>query len=606
MKRQLTSLLTAFLLTATASLNADGSWLAPSGVALSADGQNLYSIEASSYQVRAMPASLADPGKTLVLPDRPNALLLQPDGLLMIAAGESDGTLHIVAPDLSAISQTFSVGHTPSALALSPDKQRLFIANRFDDNVAVLNVASGKVEKTIPVLREPVSLAIASGKLWVANLLPLGRADTGDTYSEVSVIDINTLEKASTVKLPNGTTSLGNLTASPDGKYVYATHILARYQVPTTQLDRGWMNTNAMSVIDASEKKLVNTVLLDEPHLGAANPGAVAVTPDGKSIAIAIEGTHEIMLIDRERLHKNLTLAAEGKPHRETIDSARQVPFDLSFLSGYRERIRLPGNGPRGIAVDNGHAYTAMRYTDQINRLDMQSALPQTLELNPELNMSAEEVGEAAFHDATYCFQKWQSCASCHPGQGRVDALNWDLLNDGIGNPKQTKSLLLAHATPPVMISGVRGDYTVANRAGFRHIQFVIPPEERVQAVDAYVAALEPVPSPRLENGELSAAALRGKAIFEKAQCSRCHSAPYFTDLKSYDVGTGGLTGNDNTPLDTPTLIEVWRTAPYLKDGRAATIEDVLTTFNPDDMHGRTSNLSESEVADLAEYVLSL
>ena len=34
---------------------------------------------------------------------------------------------------------------------------------------------------------------------------------------------------------------------------------------------------------------------------------------------------------------------------------------------------------------------------------------------------------------------------------------------------------------------------------------------------------------------------------------------------------------------DVPTLAEVWRTAPYLQDGRAATMREVLTTYNPED-----------------------
>jgi hypothetical protein len=52
--------------------------------------------------------------------------------------------------------------------------------------------------------------------------------------------------------------------------------------------------------------------------------------------------------------------------------------------------------------------------------------------------------GEFYFHDATVCLEGWQSCSSCHPGGGRSDALDWDLVNDGIGNPKNTKSLFLA------------------------------------------------------------------------------------------------------------------------------------------------------------------
>ena len=47
-------------------------------------------------------------------------------------------------------------------------------------------------------------------------------------------------------------------------------------------------------------------------------------------------------------------------------------------------------------------------------------------------------------------------------------------------------------------------------------------------------------------------------------------------------------------------------TAPYLNDGRAATMKDVLTTFNENDKHGKTSDFSEEQLAQLAEYVLSL
>jgi len=56
----------------------------------------------------------------------------------------------------------------------------------------------------------------------------------------------------------------------------------------------------------------------------------------------------------------------------------------------------------------------------------------------------------------------------------------------------------------------------------------------------------------------------------------------------------------------TPTLVEIWRTAPYLFDGRAETMEEVLTIYNYDDKHGETSELTEEEIADLATYILSL
>ena len=78
-----------------------------------------------------------------------------------------------------------------------------------------------------------------------------------------------------------------------------------------------------------------------------------------------------------------------------------------------------------------------------------------------------------------------------------------------------------------------------------------------------------------------------------------------FTDLKKYDVGTGK--GQDvGKKFDTPTLREVWRTSPYMHDGRAVTIYDVIKIHNPKDKRGKTSHLTDQQIKDLAEYVESL
>jgi cytochrome c peroxidase len=209
------------------------------------------------------------------------------------------------------------------------------------------------------------------------------------------------------------------------------------------------------------------------------------------------------------------------------------------------------------------------------------------------------------FNNASLCFQGWQSCATCHLDNARVDGLNWDLLNDGMGNPKSTKSLLLSHKTPPVMITGVRDKAETAVRAGIKFIQFSQVIEENAEAIDEYLKSLKPVPSPCLVDGKLSKNAEKGKQIFEKANCASCHPAPLYTDMKKYDVGTGKGLEKDRV-FETPTLVEVWRTGPYLYDGRATTIKEVLTTYNKNDLHGTTSELNEEEIEHLAEFVLSL
>lgn len=92
---------------------------------------------------------------------------------------------------------------------------------------------------------------------------------------------------------------------------------------------------------------------------------------------------------------------------------------------------------------------------------------------------------------------------------------------------------------------------------------------------------------------------------FEMAKCSYCHSGDYYTDMKRHDVSSG-LEEYKGFEFDTPTLREVWRTAPYLYDGRARTVFEMLRKFNKDDKHGHTSDLTDQELKELEEFVLSL
>ena len=119
-------------------------------------------------------------------------------------------------------------------------------------------------------------------------------------------------------------------------------------------------------------------------------------------------------------------------------------------------------------------------FSDTLNEVNL-AANPlraESIPLGAAPQMTTTRLGELYFNDATLCLQGWQACSSCHSHDGRVDGLNWDLLNDGIGNPKNSKSLLLAHATPPSMYLGVRSNACAAVRAGIRYSLFTVQPPE--------------------------------------------------------------------------------------------------------------------------------
>jgi DNA-binding beta-propeller fold protein YncE/mono/diheme cytochrome c family protein len=600
-----------FLLATFALLPASllaGTYLSPSTLAAAPDAKRLYIGAATGQQVLVYDLASDACVASWDLPAAPCAMRVSAAGdLLAVALAGPDGEVWLVDVKTGKAKRKVPARHTPMAPILSDDGKTLYFCNRFDNEVVIADLNSG-AQRSIPVQREPIAAALThDGKqLFVANHLPTSAADQAYVAAHISVIDTAAAKVIADIQLVNGSSSLRDICISPDGKHAYVSHILSRYHLPTTQLERGWVNTNALSIIDVPGRKLINTVLLDDVDQGAANPWGVACSADGTRLCVAHAGTHEVSVIDRQAMHAKIDRAAKGEQVSAAVDSAEDVPNDLSFLVGLRRRLPLAGKAPHEIRVIGDRVYAAEYFSESLSHIALAPgpyAKATKVTLAPDKEMDVVRRGHFLFEDASWCFQRWLSCASCHPDT-RTDALNWDLLNDGMGNAKNTKNMLLAHRTPPTTVTGCRPNAETSVRAGIRFAMAVLPEEDAV-ALDEYLKALTPTPSPLLVKGKLSESAQRGAELFRKARCGKCHSGELYTDLEKHDVGTGK--GREvGIAFDVPTLIEAWRTAPYLHDGRARTLEEVLTTFNPDDEHGITQDLSPQQIKDLAAFVGSL
>jgi YVTN family beta-propeller protein len=591
------------LVTTPAAWSAD--YLGPCALVISKDAKTGYVALADARQVAWIELPDGRAIRRIDVPAEPSGLVLTPDGTrLIVTCAAPRSTVLVLDAATGRTLASIPGGHTAMGPAVAPDGCRLYVCNRFNNDVAVIDLTAGAEVARVPAVREPVAAAVTpdGAAVLVANHLPNGPLDAYPVSSHVTIIDTRTRQTES-VRLGHGAHSLRGLCVSPDGKYAYVTHVLSNFELVPTHVEFGWMNMNVLSVIDVAQKKLVNTLGLDESYLAAGNPWGVACTADGKWICVSHAGTHEVSVISAG--------AASG----------RLVPMYMSALVGavpddprqgdhLRRRVKLLGKGPRGLAVAGSTLYVTEYFSDAVGVIDLQAFrddLAGQITLGPEPLLVGRRWGEFLFQDATVCRQQWQSCSSCHP-DGRADVVNWDLMNDGVGNPKNTKSLVLAFETPPAMSEGVRMTAGEAVRAGLSGILFADRPEGEAAAIDAYIKSLQPVPSPHLVDGRLSPAAERGKQLFhgERVGCSRCHPAPLYTDLKMHNVGTRDKYGTTDR-FDTPTLVEVWRTAPYLHSGQYLTVKDLLGQGR----HGLSKGPpgqepSDQELDDLVAFVLSL
>ncbi len=269
------------------------------------------------------------------------------------------------------------------------------------------------------------------------------------------------------------------------------------------------------------------------------------------------------------------------------------------------------------------------------------------------------ELGRRLFHDPLLSGDGTVSCASCHLAEraftdgrpvsrgagGRAGLRNAPSLLDAAyrqplfwdGGSMSLEAQVLAPLTDENEMDAdladvlARLDAHPTYPALFREAFGEGP---SVRTLTGAVAAFErtllsgPTPHDRYAAGDESAltpSARRGLALFEgRAACASCHPAPTFTTGAFEDNGLARVPADSGRarvsfrPEDAyrfriPSLRGVARTAPYMHDGRFATLDDVVAHY---DRGGETTpgqsalvrplRLSPAERADLVALLQSL
>jgi DNA-binding beta-propeller fold protein YncE len=214
-----------------------------------------------------------------------------------------------------------------------------------------------------------------------------------------------------------------------------------------------------------------------------------------------------------------------------------------------------------------------------------------------------------AFASAATGRQRW-ACVNCH-FDGLADGLTWIGLNGVRQTPVLSGRLA---GTAPYNWKGteltLEGniDRTLANLGG------VMAPED----VAIVASWLRQLPGPPVPAHSAAGDTEAGRLLFEDPTvgCAVCHAGDMLTDGAAHDVGSLGSdeytleatlfdrglrTDADFGRLDTPSLVGLGHSAPYMHDGSAATLEDVL-----DGPMSPERALSSGEHGDLLAYLRTL
>jgi cytochrome c peroxidase len=309
------------------------------------------------------------------------------------------------------------------------------------------------------------------------------------------------------------------------------------------------------------------------------------------------------------------------------------------------------------LRAERGNAATSVRArfgTDYVRPAKVPHPADNTLSPAREL------LGRTLFFDTRLSGSNWISCASCHnPG------FSW---GDGLPLAVGDRMRTLGRRTPTILNLAWADSLFWDGRAGSLEEQALGPvqaegemnmPLDRLMVKLKAIAGYKPLfdaaypgegiapatvakaiasfertivsgqaPFDRWLTGDeaaISDAAKRGFAVFnEEGRCAKCHEGWRFTDDSFHDIGVmtsdpgrGALLANIpvmRSAFKTPTLRNVDQRAPYLHNGSAQTLEEVIDLYDRGGLARRDSlspavvalNLTDAQKRDLVAFLHTL
>jgi len=592
-------------------------YYSPFNLAVSKDGRNLYVVAEEGNALLVVNTEKQKVTDKIDVGNHPHSVVLSEDGSTAFVSNQWSDNVSVINLSGFVVTDTLKTGSGPAGLAISADGKYLYAVNSFSSDLSVIDLSTGMEQKRLTAGNNPTGVQISpdGSQLFITSRRTLS-APFGETLRcELTVVnsDKNRVEERKDI---SSAYMMENIAFTPTGDLAIIPLIRPKNNVPTIQVEKGWMMTNGIGLVEQNHPERTVQLLLDEPNSYYADPFDIAITPDGMKAFISSAGVDCISVIDIDAVRRILAVS------NDTILNTFSNHLGISSRFVIK---RIPtGANPKGLALspDGRTLYVAEHLQDRIAVINTETMeMINTIDLGGPGRITVARKGRRLFNNAGGTFQKQYSCYTCHP-DAHEDGLVYNMASKDMGrNITNTQSLRNIGDTPPYKWNGK--NQSVYKQDGMRFSTVLTRSEafnyKDLDALTAYIMTGIPNPPNMLynPNGELTEAQKRGKEIFERTndskgyeipvvnRCITCHPAPYFTNKKMADVGTLAAT-DDSILFDTPHLNNILYSPPYLHDGRATTLEEIWTLYGKTEQHGAVNDLNKIELNDLVEYLKSL
>lgn len=601
---------------------------------------NIWNVNPDNHSVSGFNASTLSKITEIPVGKNPRALAFARDGKLWVT-NKSEFSISIIDIEKKTVIKTIELPYAsqPYGIVFSKTDDIAYIVLEALGQLLKIDTKTHQVISKLELGKNPrhITIDAAEQLLYISRYISpplpdestlLPKTEINGVYygGEVLVVDIDTftLKNKIILKHSNRMDSeksargipnyLGGVALSPDGKTAW---------VPSKQdnIKRGKMRDGQDLTFDSVVRSIsskINLVTHTEELLSRIdhdNGGIASAALFGKFgsyLFVALEGSREIEVIDAYNNEPLFRIRTEKAPQGLAISEDGLTLFSHNFMD-------------RSITVYDLFDLIYTRSSDVILKETLKTVKSETL--SPSVLR-----GKQLFYDSfdpRLSKEQYSSCAGCH-NSGGSDGRVWDM--SGFGEGLRNTITLLGHGGAnqgmlhwsgnfdevqdfEIQIRGLSGGTGLMNNVDYQQYAAAdgLKKTGVSQSLDDlanYVDSLNETPASPYRNNDasLTPSAEIGKKLFTTKGCVACHPGERFTDSAPnvlHDIGTIKTTTGKrlNKPLNglnTPTLLGVWQTAPYLHDGSAKTLEDAIRANNT------ASTLTDSEIIHLANYLKQL
>jgi DNA-binding beta-propeller fold protein YncE len=600
-----------------------------SGIVVHPTRREIWSVNPDHGSVSVLDADALTRIDEVVVGRHPASLAIDAAGQVWIAERDSD-SLRRIDPVTRATSAIVELGYgaKPVAVAIAPDGALGYVALAGPGTVQRFVPTSAALGAELAVGAHVEALAIRgdNGALFVSRLVSSGAAGTvwrvalpafAATEAIALPLDSTSPDSGTAARgLPN---YVATLALAEDGRSLWyggkKDNILRGMHREGQPLNFESVLRSLLGRVDAFDAMEQVGARLDLDDAGRVS--ALLLAPGSSHLFVAQETNNRVLVVDPWNRRELARFDVGRAPQALAFDPVTRRLLVQNFLSRSVSAFDV------GDLLDDGASLP-------LPLGDIATTLAEVL--SPQV-LNGKRVFYNA-QDVRISEAGYTTCAACHL-DGRHDGRTWDFtqLGEGLRNTTSLRGNA-AMGRGLVHWSGNFDeiqDFEVPIRHLFGGIGFLddddfladgrdhpLGPSKAgfsadLDALAAYVASLdEDDRSPhRGADGTLTADGIAGRVVFTQLDCQRCHAGEAYTDSASgarHDVGTlaagsGQRLGGALLALDTPTLRGLFDSSPYLHDGSAATLLDVLVARNPDGAHGDVASLDATQRNQLLAFL---